>query len=367
METPRERMLKAINHIQPEQVPLHVMAFDPIDPWLDHFGVADYVDLRQKLGLDIQAARVVHTGPGVELGIDIWGKSAGSGGADGAGYGSTRGAYPLAEATSVAEVDRFDWPDPDDFDYAVAAEVLRSIPGDVARWAKMQYATAGAGQTHWHAARMGGQWIPLLCSLFDLFGMEAAMLHLHGNPGLIEAAVAHIEEFSLEFERRMLDATAGLVDIFHYGDDFATQNGMMISPEHWRRFLKPTYQRIYGLAKDRGLGVWVHSCGQFRPVIRDMIDIGMDVWEPAQVHLAGNEPEVLKREYGMDLAFDGAVSTQRTLPSGTPDEVRAEVQERIRVLGAGGGYICGGDHSILGDVPIENVLAMLDEARRFRF
>ena len=105
----------------------------------------------------------------------------------------------------------------------------------------------------------------------------------------------------------------------------------------------------------------------FRPVLPDLIEIGVNVWETVQVHLPGNEPEVLKRKYGQDLAFYGAINSQQTLPFGTPEEVRAEVRERIRVLGRGGGYICGSDHGILPDVPMENVLAMLDEARRYRF
>jgi uroporphyrinogen-III decarboxylase len=92
----------------------------------------------------------------------------------------------------------------------------------------------------------------------------------------------------------------------------------------------------------------------------------MDVWETVQVHLTGNSPEELKREYGGSLTFFGAVSTQRTLPYGTPEDVRAEVVDRIRVLGKGGGYICGPDHTVLGDVPIENVLAMLAAAREAR-
>jgi uroporphyrinogen decarboxylase len=112
--------------------------------------------------------------------------------------------------------------------------------------------------------------------------------------------------------------------------------------------------------------VWIHSCGTFRPVLPDMIDLGMDVWETVQTHLPGNDPTELKREYGDHLAFFGAINTQSTLPYGTPDDVRAEVRERIRVLGRGGGYLCGADHTILADAPIENVLAMLDEARNFR-
>jgi uroporphyrinogen decarboxylase len=186
------------------------------------------------------------------------------------------------------------------------------------------------------------------------------------EPLLMEAAIKKIEEFTLEFTRRSLEATRGLVDILFYGDDFATQKGIMLSTEHWRRFLKPTYQKVFALAKNYSVKTWFHSCGQFIPVLGDLVDIGMDVWETVQVHLEGNEPKMLKRNYGKHLTFFGAISTQTTLPRGTPDDVRAEVCERIRILGEGGGYICGADHGIMPDVPIENVEAMLDEARRFR-
>ena len=365
IETPRQRMLKAINHIQPEVVPVHIMGFSPIDRWLEYYGVYDNFGLREKLGLDIQEARPVYLGPNAERGLDIWGKKEGPGGPDGAGYSSVRGGYPLATATSVAEVDRFAWPDPADFDYQIVADVLRTVPDDIARFVKGQPVVPAHGQTRLSAARSGGSWTALLCTLFDLFGMEHTLINLYAAPRVMEAAVAHLEEFILGFSRRLLDATRGLADVFYYGDDFAGQRGMLISPEHWRRFLKPTYAKVYGLGKSYGLKVWVHECGTFRPVISDMIDMGMDVWETVQVHLPGNEPATLKREYGQHLAFYGAVSTQRTLPFGTPEDVRAEVRERIRVLGKGGGYICGSDHSIIADVPIENVLAMVDEARKF--
>lgn len=369
METAKERLLKAINHIQPESVPVYILAFDPLDRWLEHAQASDPVDLRAKLGLGLQFARPIYTGPNAELGLDIWGRSVTVMGATGAGYSSVRGGYPLAGATSVAEIDKFPWPDPDDFDYEVVAGVLRSLPDETAKSIRTVYSIQRPGQTRTAAARgLGvGSWIPLLCSIFDLVGMEAALIWMHTQPVLIEAIVAHLEAFHLGFHRRLLAATQGLVDIADFGDDFASQTGLLISPRHWRRFLKPTYAKIYALAKSSGLKVWVHSCGTFRPVLPDMIEMGMDVWETVQAHLPGNEPSVLKREYGRDLAFFGAISSQHTLPYGTPEAVRAEVRERIRVLGQGGGYICGPDHTVMADIPIENVLAMLDEARAFRF
>ncbi len=367
METSRERIRKAIHHIQPEQVPTHIMGFDPIEPWLERYQAEDYVALRQTLGLDLQAIRAVYTGENAARGLNIWGQAAGPGGATGPGYSSVRGGYPLENATSVKEIERFPWPSAQDFDFQVVADELRRLPDTIAKWVKIQYALPAPGESRRHAARSDSPWIPLLCSLFDLFGMEATLVKMHEEPELIEAAIERITAFILEFEGGLLEATKGSVDHFYFGDDFATQSGMMLSPKDWRRFLKPSYARIYGLAKDYGLNVWIHCCGQFRPVMPDMIELGMDAWETVQVHLKGNEPEILKREYGKDLTFCGGISTQKTLPFGTPEQVRAEVRERIRLLGAGGGYVCAGDHSILRDVPMENVIAMLDEAQNFRF
>ena len=164
----------------------------------------------------------------------------------------------------------------------------------------------------------------------------------------------------------MIDASPAGVEIFWFGDDFASQTGMLLSPEHWRRYLKPVYARVFALAKSRGLKVWFHSCGTFRPVLPDLIDIGMDVWETVQAHLPGNDPAELKREYGRHITFYGGINSQLTLPYGTAEQVRAEVRQRVRVLGKGGGYICSSDHTILPGVPFDNVLAMIDEARKTR-
>jgi uroporphyrinogen decarboxylase len=208
--------------------------------------------------------------------------------------------------------------------------------------------------------------MPVLCTVFNLMGMEETLIAMHTAPKIIEAIISNVERFLLEYSQRLIGATKGLVDIFYLGDDFAGQTGMLISPESWRRFLKPSYKKIIDLAKGHGLKVWFHSCGTFRPVLPDLIDIGIDVWETVQAHLPGNEPEALKRENGREITFFGGISTQYTLPFGTPEQVRAEVRERIRVLGEGGGYICGGDHTLMPETPIENALAMIDEARNRR-
>jgi len=341
------------------------MGPEGIDRWLEYFGAKDDFDLREKLGLDIRTAGPVYIGPNTERGLTPWGTEPNVMGWEGFGYSQSRGCYPLANATSLADIDAFSWPDPDEFEYDIAGKVLETVP-DKARLIRIGYSVEEniSGQDEAVQGK-SAEWIPFVCTLFNLFGLEETLTKLRTDTKMIEAAINHMEDFLLGVSHRLLKATKGLADLFWCGDDFSTQRGMMISPEDWRRFLKPTYAKMFEIAKGYGLKVWFHSCGTFRPVLPDLIDIGMDVWEPVQAHLEGNEPEVLKREYGRDIAFYGAINTQSTLPFGTPEEVRAEVRERIRVLGKGGGYVCGPDHAILPDVPIDNVLAMLDEARKY--
>ena len=375
MESSRDRVLKAIGHSQPETIPVRLLGLPNTTEWLKRFQVDDYFSLCDALGTDFVEVNPIYCGAKGQERLSFWGTRYDCGYYDGSGYSTGRDDYPFSRVSSPAEIDRFSWPDAGDFDYEAPAALLRSV-SDKARMIKVMYTIdqkslsrgdALRGKAPRDGKRGFTEWIPVLNSLFNLFGFENTLLRLALEPKVIDRAIAHIEAFSLSVCRKMLDATKGVADIVWYGDDFASQKGMLFSPELWRRFFKPTYRRHFELFKSFGLKVWFHSCGTFRPVLGDLVDIGMDVWETVQAHLPGNEPEIIKREYGKDLAFFGAINTQRTLPFGTPQDVRREVRERIRVLGRGGGYICGGDHAILPDIPIDNVLAMIDEARRYRF
>lgn len=366
METSRDRIRKAINHIQPDTTPVNVFGFENLQPWLDHFGAKDLSQLNEILDIDaFPDAPPIYRGPAIRPGLDIWGAAYSWTGAEGAGFSSNRGGYPLTGFSSVRQIENYAWPKADDFDYSVVHPALAAVPADRPLWIRPLYIfpTDDADQIESVRARRA-EWLPVLCTLFNLFGMEETLINISLEPAIIEAALAKIEEFILDFCERTIVAAGVESEIFWFGDDFATQKGMLISPEHWRRYLKPVYRKIFDLAKSRGMKVWFHSCGTFRPVFADLIEIGLDVWETAQVHLRGNEPEVLKREYGKDITFYGAINTQTTLPHGTQQQVRDEVRQRIRELGKGGGYICSSDHSILPDVPFDNVLAMIDEAKK---
>ena len=124
---------------------------------------------------------------------------------------------------------------------------------------------------------------------------------------------------------------------------------------------------MIGAVKSKGdVKVLYHSCGAVTALIDDLIEVGVDALNPVQVSAQGMEPEVLKRTYGKRICFWGGINTQSVLPFGSPDEVRAEVRRVVDVLGEGGGYVLNSVHNLQDDVPVENIVAMFDEARTYR-
>lgn len=259
-------------------------------------------------------------------------------------YGSHR-YFPLSADNSLADIEAYPWPNPDHYDYEWSAQAARRFAPD-------------------YAIR-GPYWKPLFNQVFDMYGTEEAMVIMMLNPALFEATLDHVFAFTYEYVSRLLEALGDDLHILYLGDDFATQRGLMIDPQLWRRFLKPRYARLFELGKKAGKFVWFHSCGDITAVLPDLIDIGMDVWETVQLHTLPISPQQLKREYGRHITFFGAVCTQR-LPFQNPDEVRQEVLRCIEVLGQQGGYICGPDHHIKPDVPHANAVALFDTATSFR-
>jgi len=151
------------------------------------------------------------------------------------------------------------------------------------------------------------------------------------------------------------------------GTDFGQQNGPFISPQIYRSLFKPFHRQINNYIHARTpWKTFIHSCGSVYALLEDLIEAGFDILNPVQTSAADMEPERLKREFGDRLVFwGGGVDTQRTLPFGTPDQVRAEVRDRIRTFGAGGGFVFCAVHNIQAQTPVANVLAMFDAVREY--
>jgi uroporphyrinogen decarboxylase len=188
-----------------------------------------------------------------------------------------------------------------------------------------------------------------------LCGLEKFLADMLLEPAQVHGLLDRILDFNLAVIEQACQLP---IDGVILGDDYGTQNGLIMNPRHWRRFFKPGLQQQFELIRRHGKVVCLHSCGDISTILPDLIDIGLEVLNPLQ-------PEALdlpwlKQEYGRELCFYGGISTQVTLPFGSARDVRAEVRNLIEVVGDGGGYIIAPGIIVLADTPQENVLALLD-------
>jgi uroporphyrinogen decarboxylase len=157
----------------------------------------------------------------------------------------------------------------------------------------------------------------------------------------------------------MMAAGVGVMDMVYIYDDVAVQNGLLMSQKLWRKHILPRHQRLNAAIKQYDVKILYHSCGAIYPLIPALIDeMGIDALNPLQPLARWMDMQRIKDEFGGRIAFHGGIDLQHTLPYGTTAAVDAEVRERCRILGKGGGYICTSAHYIQADVPVENILAM---------
>lgn len=166
---------------------------------------------------------------------------------------------------------------------------------------------------------------------------------------------------------RAIEESDGQIDIIFSGGDIGTQRGMMLSPDLWRKYIKPWSKQLIKPFKEMGLKTFYHSCGSIVPVIEDFIEMGLDVLDPVQPKAEGMDPEYLKEHFGDRLSFHGGIDEQEILPLGAPEDVEKEVIRLINILGKNGGYIVAAAHAIQPDTPVENVLAMYRTACEYKY
>jgi len=210
-------------------------------------------------------------------------------------------------------------------------------------------------------ANAGGRFViaTLAFTLFErswtLAGMEEVLMAMAAGDGFADELFDRILAFDEAVVRRALTFP---VDGVRFGDDWGQQRGLIMGPELWRKYIKPRVKRLYGIVKSAGKRVFIHCCGKVDEILPDLIECGVDVFNPFQ-------PEVMdvlemKRRYGRHLTFFGGISTQRTLPYGTPAQVRDEVRRLLDTIGRDGGYIAAPAHDIPRDARPENISAMLE-------
>ena len=371
MLTPRERVLCALNHEEPDRVPLFIgtsgattllsAAYERLKV---HLGLQheprlmsrpmQYAQLDEevmvRLGSDGRPLlpRAVPSALRREVSdhefVDEWGVSWRM--RPGVAYYEAADC-PLRDAT-VSSLDHYTWPDlahPSRFEGL--AEEARHLHEDT------PYAVVALSGVSPHE------------TIYIMRGLGTWLVDLIADPEFAHALMRKVTDLMLAGVSRHLEKVGPYIDVLIVGDDMGTDSSLMMSPQVYRRMIKPYHAELLAAIKQRTKAkVFFHSDGDIYPLIGDLIDIGVDLLNPVQVS-AGDMGDTgrLKRQFGNNISFCGAIDTQTILPYGTPDEVRAEVRNRINDLGPGGGYIVASVHCIQPDVAPENVLAMCAEVQ----
>jgi len=372
---PRERVMKALRHEEPDRVPidlggnissLHVLTCKRLSEFLGVRFEARIMDKVQQAvsppeqvlqRFDIDFRRVLLKSGGLQgrpdLGndqygrpyfIDEWGIKWGKGPLY---YDMID--HPLKSA-SVDDLEAYPWPD------GHRQERYDGIEEQAEKLCEnTDYAVVGQS---------------LGASLFEhswwMRGFENFMLDMHKRPDFANALLDKLLMIFLAFYEEYLDRIGKYVQLVQFGDDYGMQMGPIMRPQLFRRYIKPRLTRLYSYVHSRTKAMILHhSCGSIYSILDDLIEAGVDVLNPLQPSAFQMNAANIKKNFGDRLCFHGGVDIQRIMPFETPAGVRREVKRALRALAPGGGYILAGSHNLQADTPPENVVTLFDAARSY--
>ena len=368
--SPRERVLTALNHKEPDRVPLDLggrvttITKVPYEELKKYLGITSETklfirsavdppeELLQRFSIDTRYVRLkppknfkIHLDPDNSY-LDEWGVR---------WRRPESSLYwdpvdpPLRNAT-LKDLETYPWPNPDDpgRTEGLREEVKRlregtdyAIIADVPWW----------GMFEW-------SWVALR-------GPQFLMDMVIDKP-FARALIDKLLDLYMKLYGNYLDAVGDYIDVIFVMDDLGGENGPLISPELYREMIKPAHKKLWGSIKSRTKArLFLHSCGSIAPFIHDLADVGIDILNPVQVAAKGMDSKKLKTDFGNRVTFWGGIDTQRVLPMGSPQDVEAEVKKRIRDFAPGGGYILTAVHNIQAGVPPENIVMMYDAAKKY--
>ena len=386
--TPRERVLLALRHEQPDRVPVDFLAtpeiwqglLNLIQPDIESVGPSDFFDpaweaILRYFEVDCRVLSYdqffappdsfIHEGAKVEWFkalsrstpnrmwrqhlpsddyYDLWGHHIRIVENQSGNY-EEFATWPLSSATSAADLEQHPWPEPDWWDFSPLPGIIQKL--DAYEEYHIRFRIGSVFEIAW-----------------QLRGMQEFLMDLSLNPEIPQYIMARLTDIYVKNTRRVLDLVGDRLDMVYFYDDVATQNSLMISKKMWRDYVRPYHTRIINVAKEYDMPVMYHCDGALHPLLPEIVEMGVDLLNPVQADAKGMAPEVLKSEFGDHLSFHGGIDIIKTLPRGTVDDVKNEVAERIRVLGKGGGYILASSHHLQSDTPLENIFAMYDTANR---
>jgi uroporphyrinogen decarboxylase len=333
MTTSRQRVWLCIQHSQPDRVPYYFSFTQPASHKLEtYYGTRD---LDSTLDNDIVRYSIRRPGlmqeirPGFyrdEFGV-LWNRTVDK-------DIGVPGDYPLQRRSLAG------YPFPDPYDprrYQGLSTFIR---------------------THPHRFRLISYSFTLFERAWMLRGMPELMVDMLEAPDWVEELLDALMAFNMDVVQELLKVD---VDGFLFGDDWGHQGGLLFSPRLWRRFIKPRLAQLISSVKEAGKAAFLHSCGKVQALFPDLIEIGLDVFNPFQPDVM--DVYEIKRQFGDRLSFYGGMSVQRILPHGTPEQIRTETRRLMAEIGRGGGFIIAPSHHMPGDIPVQNMVAFIEAVR----
>jgi len=341
---PRDRVMAAFEHREPDRVPLWCGASDEFWQKAKEQLQCNDEELRVRFGDDFRRVFASYKGPEFPLSPDAKDRSFFGVERAGIGYGQALN-HPLAGA-SIEDIEDYLWPDPDWID-----------------------ASGVRQQAEQHAdtfAVLGGAWSPFWHDALELMGMQEMLVAMYEKPEVVDALLEKVVGFYTEVSRHIFEEAGDLIDIFFIGNDFGSQKGPLVGASLFDRFVVPHLRRLIKLGHGYDLKVMLHCCGGISPLIPSMIEAGLDGLHPIQPSCKGMELQAIKDQFGNKLLLNGAIDSHHVLIEGDTDHVQQKTREVLDIMMPGGGYIGGASHdAILEETPVENVLAMFDTIRGY--
>lgn len=349
--TSKERVRAALAHQKPDRVPAAFEAVGTVTSrLLSEYNFQTMDELWKKFDIDIIPAAPRYIGPelrtytdsqGREVHTSYWGYESVIHKTAIDSYDITT-YFPMNDVQSVEDADRCAFPDPDWFDYSAVAETCEKYPDK---------------------AIVIGHEGPFQIITY-LIEMDRFFMLMVDCPEAAQRLLDRMVEFEMEYYRRTFEAAKGKVDMLRTHDDYGTQISLLFSTDMWRRFFRENTKKLVELSHKYGAFFQQHSCGAVAPLIPEFIACGVDSLEPLQ-KVPGLYPEELAAKYGGQITFHGGIDTQDLLPHGTPEQVRAETEKYIRLLGDKG-YILMASQGFEGDVPTANIEAVYSVDRTLK-
>jgi uroporphyrinogen decarboxylase len=252
---------------------------------------------------------------------------------------------PLRHVSSIENIEEYSFPDPRDPSRYILAEK------DIARFNEEYFIIGDCEVTIFAMAR-------------QLLGMEKFLIDMMLQEPYLDKLYSKAYNWSLGIATELVNRG---VDAIWFGDDFGTQDSLIMDLEMWRQIFKPIYRKLFNTIKmiNPELIIIMHSDGAVAPLLPDLIEIGVNVFNPVQPGVPGHDPQDLQDQFGKNLSFFGAIDQQYLIPKGTPMEIEADVREKIDILGKGGGYMIAPAHILQADTPVENVEAFINAVKKY--